>query len=120
VERLASEIARQTVVAVQRLPGLALRAEQGEALESIYHTVALDTYDAVVRVVNREDLADAAKEAEVKRLVLEGQAQSSTRVAAVLDPQQYAAYRAWEEEQVEAFRRRGLWSSGGRGRRGRR
>jgi uncharacterized membrane protein affecting hemolysin expression len=116
VERLASDIAEQTVVAVGRLAGLALRAEQSQALESIYHAVALDTYDEVVRVVNREDLAEAAKEAEVKRLVIEGQEHSSARVAEVLDAGQYAAYRAWEQKQVEAFRQRGLWSS--RSRRG--
>lgn len=118
VERLASDIARQTVVAVGRLDGLALRADQSQALESIYRAVALDTYDQVVRVVNREDLADAGKEAEVKRLVIAGQEHSSTRVAEVLDAGQYATYRAWERRQVEAFQRRGLWSSGRRSRRG--
>jgi hypothetical protein len=41
-------------------------------------------------------------------------------VAEVLDPVQYATYRAWEQQQVEAFRERGLWSSGRRARRGRR
>ena len=45
VERLASDIARQTVAAVERQPGLDLRPEQSSALESIYHRVALDTYD---------------------------------------------------------------------------
>ena len=120
VERLASDIARQTVVAVERLDGLALRAGQSDALESIYHAVALDTYDEVVRVVNREDLADAAKEAEVKRLVIAGQERSSQRVAAVLDAGQYATYRAWEQRQVEAFRQRGLWSGDRSTRRSRR
>jgi hypothetical protein len=120
VERLAGDIARQTVVAVERLDGLALRPAQGQALEAIYRAVALDTYDQVVRVVSREDLADATKEAEVKRLVIAGQEQSSTRVAEVLDAGQYATYRAWEQQQVEAFRQRGLWSSERRGRRGRR
>jgi tRNA U34 5-carboxymethylaminomethyl modifying GTPase MnmE/TrmE len=120
VERLATDIARQTVVAVERLDGLALRTEQSQALEAIYRVVALDTYDQVVRVVNREDLADAAKEAEVKRLVIAGQEHSSTRAAEVLDAAQYATYRVWEEKQVEAFRQRGLWSSERRGRRGRR
>jgi hypothetical protein len=120
VERLASDIARQTLVAVERLDGLALRPDQGRALETIYRAVALDTYDQVVRVVNRADLADAVKEAEVKRLVIAGQERSSERVAEVLDATQYATYRAWEQKQVEAFRERGLWSSGRRGRRGRR
>jgi len=117
VERLAGDIARQTVVAVERLDGMALRPEQTRALESIYHAVALDTYDAVVRVVNQAELADAAKEAEVKRLVIEGQERSSLRVAEILEPAQYATYRSWEQQQVEAFRQRGLWSSGRRGRR---
>jgi hypothetical protein len=120
VERLATDIARQTVVAVERLDGLGLRPEQSEALETIYRTVALDTYDQVVQVVNREDLADAAKEAEVKRLVIAGQEHSSVRVADVLDAGQYATYRVWEERQVESFRQRGLWSRERRGRRGRR
>lgn len=120
VERLATDIARQTVVAVERLDGLALRPDQSEALEAIYRTVALDTYDQVVRVVNREDLADAAKENEVKRLVIAGQEHSSPRVAEVLDAGQYATYRVWEEKQVEAFRQRGLWSRERRGRRSRR
>jgi hypothetical protein len=120
VERLASDIARQTLVAVERLDGLGLRGEQGEALESIYRTVALDTYDEVVRVVNREDLADAEKEAEVKRLVIAGQERSTLQVAGVLDPEQYATYRVWEQKQIESFRQRGLWRSDRHGRRRRR
>ena len=119
VERLARDVASQTVAAVERQPAVALAPEQGEALETIYHEVALDTYDHVVAVVNRSDLDDAAKEAEVKRLVLEGQERSTARVAGVLAPAQYEAYRAWEEQQVEAFRSRGLWSGGRRARRGR-
>jgi hypothetical protein len=117
VERLARDVASQTVAAVERQPGVALSPEQGAALESIYHEVALGTYDQVVAVVNRADLDDAAKEAEVKRLVLEGQERSTARVAGVLAPAQYAAYRAWEQKQVEAFRQRGLWSGGRRARR---
>jgi hypothetical protein len=118
VERLADDIARQTVAAVERQPGLALRAEQAQALEGIYRAVALDTYDAVVAVVNRGDLDDAAKESEVKGLVIAGQERSTVRVAEVLDAAQYETYRAWEARQVAAFRERGLWSSGRRGRRG--
>jgi hypothetical protein len=116
VERLASDIARQTVAAVERQPGLALRAEQAGALEEVYRAVALDTYDQVVAVVERGDLDDAAKEAEVKRLVIAGQERSTVRVAGLLDAAQYATYRAWEQKQVEAFRSRGLWSGGRRGR----
>lgn len=117
VERLASDIAAQTVVVVERLEGLGLRDGQGEALEAIYRDVALDTYDRVVAVVNRDDLDDATKEAEVKRLVIAGQERSTARVAEILDAVQYATYRAWEERQVEAFRERGLWSSARRRRR---
>jgi hypothetical protein len=120
VERLARDIARQTVVAVERQGGLALRDEQSEALESIYRSVALDTYGEVVRVVNREDLADAEKEAEVKRLVIAGQERSTGQVAEVLDPEQYATYRVWEQKQIESFRQRGLWGSDRHGRRRRR
>ena len=118
VERLASDIARQTVDAVERQPGLALREEQARSLEALYYSVALDTYDRVVVVVNQDGLDDAAKEAEVKRLVIAGQERSSGRVAEILDPAQYATYRAWEQKQVEAFRQRGLWSGGRRSRRG--
>jgi hypothetical protein len=117
VEHLASDIARQTVTAVERQPGIGLRGDQASKLEGIYHTVALDTYDRVVVVVNRSDLDDAAKEAEVKRLVIAGQQRSTARVAEVLDVAQYATYRAWEEKQVKAFQERGLWS--GSRRRGR-
>jgi len=120
VERLASDIARQTVAAVARQPGLALRPEQADSLTSIYHGVALDTYDRVVAVVNQNDLDDAAKEAEVKQLVIAGQERSTGRVAEILDPAQYATYRVWEQQQLEAFRQRGLWSGGRRARRGKR
>jgi hypothetical protein len=119
VERLAGDIARQTVAAVERQPDIRLRTEQSSALESVYRTVALDTYDQVVAVVNRDDLDDAAKDAEVKRLVIAGQERSTGRVAGILDAQQYAAYRVWEKAQVEAFRQRG-WSGGRRAGRGRR
>ena len=119
VERLASDIARQTVAAVERQPGRPASRAAASALEGIYHAVALDTYDRVVAVVNRSELDDAAKEAEVKRLVIAGQERSSAQVAEVLDAAQYARYRAWEEKQVKAFRERGLWSGGRRGRRSR-
>ena len=98
VERLAADIARQTVAAVERQPGIALRPEQATSLESVYHGVALDTYDRVVAVVNQSDLDDAAKEAEVKRLVIAGQERSTGRVAEILDPSQYETYRAWEQK----------------------
>lgn len=117
VERLASDIARQTVRAVERVDGIELEDGQAARLESIYRDVALDVYGEAVQVVNREDLGDAEKEERVKQLVLDGQDRSTARVAEVLDDAQYAAYRSWETRQVEAFRRRGLWSRGGRRRR---
>ena len=82
--------------------------------------MALDTYDQVVAVVNRADLDDTAKEAEVKRLVIAGQEASTVQVATVLSPAQYETYRVWEQQQVESFRQRGLWSSGRHTRRARR
>jgi hypothetical protein len=110
VERLAGDIAAQTVTAVSRLEGLELRSEQARDLESIYRELALDVYGRVVVLVAREDLSDGDKEAAVKTLVLEGQERSSARVRAVLDPPQYAVYQDWERRQVEAFKKRGLWS----------
>ena len=50
--------------------------------------------------------------------VIAGQERSTVRVAELLDPPQYTAYRAWEEKQVKAFRERGLWSGGSRRARG--
>jgi hypothetical protein len=116
VERLAGDIARQTVAAVRRVDGLALRDGQEGALEAVYRDVALEVYDRAVAVVNRTDLTDAAKEEEVKTLVLNGQKRSTAYVKRILDPDQYEAYRAWEDRQVEAFRARGLWSGTTRGR----
>jgi hypothetical protein len=112
VERLAGDIARQTVAAVQRLPEVALRPEQAPALEAVYRETALDVYGDVVDVVNRTDLSDAQKEALVKERVLAGQDRSSARIARLLSTDQYAAYRAWEARQIAAFRERGLWSQG--------
>lgn len=120
VERLADDIARQTVAAVRKLEGIALRDDQALALEAIYREVALDVYDRAVRVVARDDLADPTKEKRVRDLVLEGQERSTRRVARVLDTDQYERYHRWEEKQVAAFRARGLWSSGRRRSRGRR
>jgi hypothetical protein len=117
VERLADDIAHQTVLAVARLDGLELHDGQERALEAVYRDVALEVYDQAVGVVNREDLPDDAKEAQVKELVLNGQRRSTAYVKKILDPGQYAVYGAWEDRQVEAFRRRGLWSSSSRGRR---
>lgn len=117
VERLATDIARQTVRAVERLEGLRLHDDQARRLERIYREVALEVYGDAVDVVNHEDLAEAEKEERVKTLVLDGQARSTAEVAEVLDDAQYAAYRAWETRQVEAFRRRGLWSGNGSRRR---
>ena len=119
VERLADDIARQTVAAVRRVEGLVLRDGQDRALEAVYRDAALEVYDRAVATVNRSDLSDAAKEAEVKTLVLNGQRRSTAYAARILDPEQYRIYRAWEDRQVEAFEKRGLWSGSSRGRRSR-
>ncbi len=120
VERLAHDIARQTVVAVERVEGVELRSPQPELLEDIYYEVALKVYGSAVDIVTRDGIGDDVKEERVKRLVLAGQERSTVRVSEVLDAAQYSAYRAWEKRQVEAFRRRGLWSSRRRARGGRR
>jgi hypothetical protein len=117
VERLADDIARQTVEAVHRLDGLELHDGQERALRTLYRDVALEVYDQAVAIVNREDLADAAKEQQVKDLVLNGQARSTAYARRILDARQYEIYRAWEDRKVEEFRRRGLWSTSSRGRR---
>ena len=119
VERLSGDIARQTVEAVRRVEGLTLRDGQDQALEAIYRETALEVYDRAVAVVNRGDLDDAAKEQQVKQLVLNGQRRSTAYVEQVLGPAQYGVYRAWEDRQVEAFEKRGLWSGSSRGRKGR-
>jgi hypothetical protein len=119
VERLASDVARQTVEAVRRVEGLSLEDGQDRALERVYRETALEVYDGAVGVVNRDDLPDAEKEQQVKRLVLNGQKRSTAYVQKILAPPQYEVYRAWEERQIEAFERRGLWSASSRGRRSR-
>jgi len=116
VDRLAGDIARQTVEAVRRVDGVALRDGQDGELLAVYRDVALEVYDRAVAVVNRTDLTDAAKEEQVKTLVLNGQKRSTAYVKRILDPAQYEVYRAWEDRQVEAFRARGLWSGSARGR----
>jgi hypothetical protein len=114
VDRLAADIAQQTVRAVTRIEGLVLHDGQGAALEQIYQDVALDVYDEAVAVVAEDGPSDAEKEKRIVDLVLAGQERSTQRVAAVLDAEQYARYRTWEERQVQAFRERGLWSRGSR------
>jgi len=119
VERLSGDIARQTVEAVRRVDGLTLRDGQDRALEQVYLDTALDVYDRAVAIVNRSDLGDAAKEQQVKELVLNGQRRSTAYVKKILAPEQYDVYSAWEARQIEAFERRGLWSGSSRGRRSR-
>lgn len=119
VERLSSDIARQTVEAVRRVDGLTLRDGQDRALEHVYLDTALEVYDRAVAIVNRSDLGDAAKERQVKELVLNGQRRSTAYVKKILAPEQYDVYSAWEARQIEAFERRGLWSGSSRGRRSR-
>lgn len=119
VERLSSDVARQTVEAVRRVDGLALRDGQDRALEHVYRETALEVYDQAIAVVNRDDLGDPEKEQQVKELVLNGQKRSTAYVKRILAPEQYDLYRAWEDKQVEAFERRGLWSGSSRGRKSR-
>jgi len=119
VERLSGDIARQTVEAVRRVDGLTLRDGQDRALEQVYLDTALEVYDRAVAIVNRSDLGDAAKEQQVKELVLNGQRRSTAYVKKILAPEQYDVYSAWEARQIEAFERRGLWSGSSRGRRSR-
>lgn len=119
VERLSKDIARQTVEAVRRVQGLTLKDGQDHALEAIYRETALEVYDRAVAIVNRADLGDTEKEEQVKQLVLNGQRRSTAYVRTVLEPAQYEVYRAWEDRQVEAFEKRGLWSGASRGRRSR-
>jgi hypothetical protein len=119
VDRLADDIARQTVAAVRRVDGLVLRDGQDRALETVYRDAALDVYDRAVAVVNRTDLGDDEKEAQIKTLVLNGQTRSTAYAERILDPDQYRVYRAWEDRQVDAFKKRGLWSGSSRGRRNR-
>lgn len=118
IERLADDIARQTVEATRRLEGVRLSDAQAVQLEAIYRSVALDVYDEAVEVAGRTDVDDETKERQIIALVLAGQERSTEQVAQVLEPDQYAVYRRWEERQVEAFRQRGLWSKSRR-RRGR-
>lgn len=107
VERLASDMAARTVVAVEKnVVDIGLAPAQREALLAIYRSVSLDVYDRVVEVVGRDDLDDDAKEARVRELVLEGQRASHARLEAVLDARQLEAYSAWEDKQVEAFKSR--------------
>ena len=107
VERLADDMAGRTVRAVQeKIPGIALREGQSEAMRAIYRRVALDVFAEVVREVARTDRSDAEKEARAHELVLAGQGRSHAALVSVLDAQQLALYTAWEDRQVEAFKSR--------------
>jgi len=107
VERLASDMASRTVEAVEKnVAGIALASAQREKMLEIYRSISLDVYDRVVDVVGRDDLDDAAKEAQVRELVLEGQRASHARLEGVLDARQLELYSAWETRQVEAFKSR--------------
>lgn len=120
VQRLASDIARSTVLAVEGLDGLEIHEDQVPELERIYRDVALIVYGDCIDIVNRTDLKDAEKESLVTLRVIAGQERSTLLVERVLDPGQYETYRAWEIRQVDAFRKRGLWSRSNRRNRRRR
>jgi hypothetical protein len=116
VDRLATDMARRTVAAVERkVPGIALRPEQRDAMLAIYRDVALGVFDRVVGVVD-SDLSDAEKEKQVRELVLEGQRLSHERLASVLDARQMPQYTLWEDEQVRAYKS-ARWDRRRRGRR---
>jgi hypothetical protein len=107
VERLAADMAKRTVEAVEtRVPDIALADSQREQMLEIYRGVSLGVYDRVVHVVGRDDLEDAAKEEQVRELVLAGQRESHAQLEKVLDARQLELYSAWESRQVEAFKSR--------------
>ena len=117
VDRLATDMARRTVTAVERkVEGISLRTEQRDAMLEIYRDVALGVFDRVVGVVDRQDLSDSEKEGQVRELVLEGQRQSHARLESVLDDRQLALYAQWEDEQVRAYKS-ARWDRRRRGRR---
>jgi hypothetical protein len=117
VDRLAADMARRTVAAVERkVEGIALRPGQRDAMLEIYRDVSLGVFERVVDVVDRSDLSDAEKESSVRELVLEGQRQSHERLTSVLDARQLPLYARWEEEQVKAYKS-ARWDRRRRGRR---
>lgn len=111
VERLAQNVAKQTVLAVEKVEGLTPSAEQRAQLETIYYRTALRVYEQAVKIVAREDLADRDKETQIIDLVLNGQAYSTRQIEILFSPEQYQIYRAWELRQIEAFKTRGLWAN---------
>lgn len=111
VERLAQNVAKQTVRAVEKVEGLAPNAEQRTQLETIYYRTALRVYEQAVKIVSRKDLSDHDKETQIIDLVLSGQAQSTLQVETLFTPTQYQIYRAWELRQIDAFKTRGLWTN---------
>lgn len=111
VERLAQNVAKQTVLAVEKVEGLTPSVEQRARLETIYYQTALRVYEQAVKVVARTDLNDHDKETQIIHLVLDGQTQSTRQVETLLAPAQYQIYRNWETRQIEAFKTRGLWAN---------
>jgi len=105
VDRLADDMAERTVEAVvERVEGIALAPEQRAQMREIYRRVSVEVFDAMVPVVEREDLSDAAKEDAVRALVLDGQTRSHAALQSVLDADQMQRYSRWEKEQVDAYR----------------
>jgi hypothetical protein len=117
VDRLADDMAGRTVAAVDRkVAGIELAESQRTRMLEIYRSVALDVFDQVVNVIEREDLSDARKDEEVRRLVLAGQERSHAALQDVLEARQMELYSQWERQQVEAYKSR-RWDRGGRRRR---
>jgi len=73
-------------------------------MREIYRRVSVEVFDAMVPVVEREDLSDAAKEDAVRALVLDGQTRSHAALQSVLDADQMQRYSRWEKGQVDAYR----------------
>jgi hypothetical protein len=114
VARLADDMATRTLQAVrQKVEGIDLRSEQEQQMLAIYRGVALEVFAAVVSAVERGDLADDAKDAEIRRLVIEGQQRSHAQLEKVFDERQLALYSAWEAKQVDAYQNR-RWDRRGR------
>ena len=109
VERLAEDMARRTVEAVDAgVEGLELTAPQRESMQQVYREVSLDVYQKIVDFVAREDLDDAAKQEQVRALALEGQRRSHARLESGLHAAQMCLYTAWADAQVESFQSRRL------------
>jgi hypothetical protein len=105
VERLADDMARSTVLAVEaRIADIALADAQRAAMLDIYRRVALRVYGQIVGELSRGELLGEVREARLRELALEGQRESHALLLSVLDARQMALYTPWEDAQVAAFK----------------